>query len=108
MFSIINSLSLPVYLFLLLCIVVTCIIGLIQWKKSSKKYWKGWKYWYYATIVYTIVLGVNRVIHHTDLFAREYGQVSTVITIALLILYILAFIISCGVLLVKNQREHKE
>lgn len=60
--------------------------------------------------VWLVAVDLYDVIHigFSEYFFPNRGQVSTVITIALLILYILAFIISCGVLLVKNQREHKE
>lgn len=104
MFSIINSLSIPSYLFLLLCLMFFEIYGIIQIKKSSrKKEWKNFGYFQaFLSILFAITLGVNRIIH-SILPGTQQAKVCAIVTIVLLIINILFFCIMSLILLAKKR-----
>lgn len=64
MFSIINSLSLRQFLVLIALLIVGCIGGLVQCKRSNQ-YGKGAEFFCYFSIFFGIVLGVNKVLRNT-------------------------------------------
>lgn len=104
MFSIINSLNIPSYLFLLLCLMFFEIYGIIQIKKSSrKKEWKNFGYFQaFLSILFAITLGVNRIIH-SILPGTQQAKVCAIVTIVLLIINILFFCIMSLILLAKKR-----
>lgn len=57
MFSIINSLNIPSYLFLLLCLMFFEIYGIIQIKKSSRKK-RMEKFWVFSGVF------INHICHY--------------------------------------------
>lgn len=91
MFSIINSLSLRQFLVLIALLIVGCIGGLIQCKRSNQ-YGKGTEFFCYFSIFFGIVLGVNKVLQ-AGIFDPKYARIRTVVTLILLAVYILFFLI---------------